>query len=98
MSTSAPSSRNVAAGADTVVATPVAVHRRRAVILLVLALFQFWLWGTRINNLVRDAGDFSAAFVAVHAVLYAAAIGAGVVLAVLGVRMWREARAPGGRP
>jgi hypothetical protein len=61
-----------------------------------LALFQFWLWGTRINNLVRDAGNFSAAFVAVHAVLYVAAIGAGVVLAVLSVRMWREARAAGG--
>jgi hypothetical protein len=54
-------------------------------------VFQFWLWGTRIWNLVRDAEDFSTAFVAVHAVLYVAAIGAGVLLAVLGIRMWREA-------
>jgi hypothetical protein len=41
----------------------------------------------------RGHGSFSAAFVAVHLVLYLAAIGAGVLLAVLGTRMWREARA-----
>jgi hypothetical protein len=68
-------------------------HRRRAMLLLGLALFQFWLWGTRIVNLLEDTGSVSAAFVAVHLVLYLAAIGAGVLLAVLGTRMWREARA-----
>jgi hypothetical protein len=78
-------------GSDTVV-VPVRTHRRRAVLLLGLALFQFWLWGTRIVNLLEDAGSFGAAFVAVHLVLYLAAIGAGVLLAVLGTRMWREAR------
>jgi hypothetical protein len=77
------------------VTTPVRVHRRRGLVLLGLALFQFWLWGTRIWNLIGDAQDFSTAFVAVHAVLYVAAIGAGVVLAALGARMWREARAAG---
>jgi hypothetical protein len=61
-------------------------------VLLLLALFQFWLWGTRIVNLLQDTGSFSTAFVTVHLGLYAAAIGAGIVLAVLGVRMWQEAR------
>jgi hypothetical protein len=75
-----------------VVTSDVRVHRRRGIVLVGLAVFQFWLWGTRIWNLVRDADDFSAAFVAVHAILYAAAIAAGVLLAVLGGRMWREAR------
>jgi hypothetical protein len=76
-----------------VVPVPARVHRRRGAVLLVLAVFQFWLWGTRIVNLLDETGSFSAAFVAVHLVLYVAAIGAGVVLAVLGARLWREARA-----
>ncbi|MFA9444128.1 hypothetical protein [Egicoccus sp. AB-alg6-2] len=96
MSTAAPSARDAATD-DGVVRTPVRRHRRRSVVLLALAVFQFWLWGTRINNLVRDAGEFSTAFVAVHGVLYTAAIGAGIVLAVLGLRMWREARVAGDR-
>jgi hypothetical protein len=79
-------------GSDTVEVSA-RTHRRRAMVLLGLALFQFWLWGTRIVNLLEDTGSFSAAFVAVHLVLYLAAIGAGVLLAVLGARMWREARA-----
>jgi hypothetical protein len=74
------------------VAIPARRHRRRAVLLLALAVFQFWLWGTRIVNLLRDAGDFSTAFVTVHLGLYIAAIGAGAILAVLGARMWTEAR------
>jgi hypothetical protein len=78
------------------VSVPARVHRRRAALLLVLAVFQFWLWGTRIVNLLGETGSFSAAFVAVHLVLYAAAIGAGVVLAVLGARMWREGRRDAG--
>jgi predicted transporter len=76
------------------VEVPASVHRRRAMILGALAVFQFWLWGTRLVNLARDASSFSAAFIGVHVVLYLAAIGAGVVLAGLGWRMWREA---GGR-
>jgi hypothetical protein len=92
----APSSANADASTRPgVVTVPARVHRRRGLVLGGLAVFQFWLWGTRIWNLVRDAGDFSTAFVAVHAILYATAIGAGVVLAVLGVRMWREASRPG---
>jgi hypothetical protein len=69
-----------------------AAHRRRAVLLLVVAAWMVWLWGTRIYNLVTDAGEFSAAFVGVHAVLYVVSLGFAAALAVVGVRMWREAR------
>ena len=58
--------------------------------LLALGLFQLWLWGTRVYNLLADAGSFSTAFVAVHLVLYIAAIGAGVLLLWLGARTLRE--------
>jgi hypothetical protein len=91
VATAPPSATADASARPGVVTVPARVHRRRGLVLGGLAVFQFWLWGTRIWNLVRDAEDFSTAFVAVHAVLYVAAIGAGVLLAVLGVRMWREA-------
>ena len=71
---------------------PTARHRRRGVLLVAIALFQFWVWGTRIVNLLGDSDSFSTAFVAVHMVLYVTSIAVGIVLAVLGVRMWREAR------
>lgn len=77
------------------VATSTRVHRRRGVVLVVIALFQFWLWGTRIVNLLRDAESATTAFVGVHLALYVAAVGVGVVLLVLGVRMLREARGSG---
>lgn len=68
------------------------VQRRRGVILLLIAAWNVWLWGTRIRNLVVDAGDFSTAFVGVHAVLYGVSLVLAGVLAVLGARMWREGR------
>lgn len=74
---------------------PTARHRRRGMLLVAVALFQFWVWGTRIDNLLRSSDGFPAAFIAVHLVLYVTSIGVGVVLAVLGVRMWREARRAG---
>ncbi len=73
------------------VLVPPRVHRRRGWLLLAVATFQLWLWGTRIVNLVGDAGSFSAAFVAVHTVLYVAAIGAAVLVGGLGLRFLREA-------
>ena len=79
--------------AQPTVAISVRAHRRRAVVLLALGAFQLWLWGTRIVNLLQEVGSFSAAFVAVHLVLYVAAVGAGVALIALGARMWRETRA-----
>jgi hypothetical protein len=78
------------------VVTPARVHRRRGVLLIAIAVFQFWLWGTRISNLLRDADDATAAFVGVHLALYVAAIGVGVVLLVVGLRLVREARAGSG--
>jgi hypothetical protein len=76
---------------DIVAVSPTA-HRRRGVVLLAIAVFNVWLWGTRIRNLVADAGDFSAAFVGVHAVLYGTSLVLAGVLAVMGWRMVREAR------
>ncbi|MEX2504858.1 MAG: hypothetical protein WD378_08405 [Egicoccus sp.] len=95
----APSSPRADASTDLEVRTPAHVHRRRAVVLLALAVFQFWLWATRIYNLIGDdTVEYTLGFVLVHLVLYGAAIGAGVVLTVLGLRMWREARAAGAGP
>lgn len=71
---------------------PTARHRRRGMLLVAVALFQLWVWGTRIVNLLRDADGLPIGFIAVHMVLYVTSIAVGIVLAVLGVRMWREAR------
>jgi hypothetical protein len=73
------------------VTLPARTHHRRALVLLALGVFQLWLWGTRIVNLLQELGSFSAAFIAVHLVLYVAAIGAGVVLLGLGWAQLREA-------
>ena len=74
------------------VAVRASSQRRRGYVLLAIAAWNVWLWVTRIRNLVADAGDFSAAFVGVHAVLYGASLVLAGVLAVMGVRMLREAR------
>lgn len=71
------------------------VHHRRGLLLLGLGGFQLWLWGTRVVNLLGEADSFSTAFVAVHLVLYIAAIGAGVLLVVLGWRLLRESAQAG---
>lgn len=78
---------------DASVTLPARTHHRRALVLLALGVFQLWLWGTRIVNLLQEVGSFSAAFVAVHLVLYVAAIGAGVLLLGLGRAQLREASA-----
>lgn len=66
-------------------------HGRRAWLLVALGAFQLWLWTTRLVNLVNDPQPRTAAFVAVHAVLYVAAFGTAFVLLGLGWRMRREA-------
>jgi hypothetical protein len=73
--------------------TSVRTHRRRAWFLLAFAAWNVWVWATRLNNMIRDAGDFSAAFVAVHVVLYVGGFGGAAVLAAIGWRMLSEARA-----
>jgi hypothetical protein len=77
--------------ADASVTLPARTHHRRALVLLALGIFQLWLWGTRIVNLLQEVGSFSAAFVAVHLVLYVAAIGAGLLLLGFGWAQLREA-------
>lgn len=72
------------------------VHRRRGMILVAIAAWNVWVWGTRIANILRDAADFSTGFVGVHLALYGGSLALAGVLAVLGLRMWREARGPAG--
>ncbi len=81
----------VTEGPRTVAVAP-STHRRRGLVLLAIAVFNVWLWGTRIRNLIASSGEFSAAFVGVHAVLYGTSLLLAGVLAVLGWRMWREGR------
>lgn len=69
-----------------------ATHRRRGWALLLIGVFQVWLWTTRLINLVNDPEPRTTGFVAVHAVLYTAAFGAAFVLLAIGWRMRREAR------
>lgn len=83
---------DVAPQADTVTVSRTA-HRRRALLLLAASAFNLWVWGTRIRNQIASAEDFSTAFVAVHLVLYTAAIAVAIVVGVIGWRQWREARA-----
>lgn len=75
------------------VTVPARPQYLRGWILVALGLFQLWLWGTRIANLLAEVGSFQAAFVAVHLVLYVAAIAAGLLLIWLGWRLVREAGA-----
>lgn len=86
---------SVGEGGDrgTTVTVPAGRHRRRAWLLLAVGAFQVWLWTTRLYNLASDPTPRTAGFVAVHAVLYAAAFAAAGVLLVLGWRMRREATA-----
>jgi hypothetical protein len=84
------------AGAVDAVPVPRAVHRRRGLLLLAAAAFNLWLWVTRMRNLIVDAGDFSAVFVGVHAVLYVSATAVAIVVGIIGLRQWREARAAAG--
>jgi hypothetical protein len=80
--------RPPAAGSQ--LSVPARGHHRRGLLLVGLGAFQLWLWGTRVVNLLGEADSFSAAFVAVHLVLYVTAIGAGVLLLALGWRLLRE--------
>jgi hypothetical protein len=86
----------VAPAASDAVVTPRAVHRRRGLLLLAAAVFNLWVWATRVRNLLSTTDEFSAAFIGVHAVLYVSATIVAVVVGVIGWRQWREARRPAG--
>ncbi len=72
---------------------PPATHRRRAWVLLAIAAWNVVVWGTRMRNLLGDPTEHSAAFVAVHVVLYLGGFGTAAVLTAMAVRMRREAAA-----
>lgn len=74
--------------------------RARANVLLAAAAWTVYVWVTRMWNIARDpAHDFG--FKAVHSALAIVSVAFAVALAVIGLRMRREAvqrRDPGGRP
>jgi hypothetical protein len=78
------------AGDTTAVATR--SHRRRAWFLLAFAVWNVWVWATRLVNLIGDGETHSAAFIAVHVILYIGGFGGAAVLTVMGTRMLRESR------
>lgn len=67
-------------------------HRRRGLLLLAVAVWSVWVWGTRVLNLVRADEDYSVSFIVVHAVLYGSAFLIAGGLAVMGTRMVRQSR------
>lgn len=73
--------------------TDPSTHRRRAWFLLAVAVWNLWLWATRIWNLMQDETPRTTGFVVVHAVLYTASIVVAVAVGWVGWQMWREARA-----
>lgn len=66
--------------------------RTRSTLLLAAAAWTIWVWATRIWNIVNDPAH-DAAFKAVHSLLALVSIAFGIALAVVGLRMRREARA-----
>jgi hypothetical protein len=66
------------------------VSRRAGWTLVAAALWTFWVWTTRLWNILRDA-DHSTGFKVVHAVLGLVSIGFGVALLVIGRRGLRRA-------
>jgi hypothetical protein len=67
--------------------------RARSTLLLAAAAWTIWVWATRIRNIVGDPAH-DAGFKAVHGLLALVSIAFGVALAVVGLRMRREERAP----
>ena len=64
----------------------------RTTLLLAAAAWTIWVWATRIWNILNDPAH-DAAFKAVHSLLALVSIAFGIALAVVGLRMRREARA-----
>jgi hypothetical protein len=65
--------------------------RARSTLLLAAAAWTFWVWVTRIWNILGDPAH-GAAFKAVHSLLALVSIAFAVALGVVGLRMRREAR------
>jgi hypothetical protein len=65
--------------------------RRRANVLLAAAAWTLYVWVTRMWNIARDPAH-GLGFKAVHGLLAVVSVGFAVALAVIGLRMRREAR------
>jgi small neutral amino acid transporter SnatA (MarC family) len=65
--------------------------RARSTLLLAAAAWTIWVWATRIWNIVGDPAN-DAAFKLVHSLLALVSVAFGIALAVVGLRMRREAR------
>jgi hypothetical protein len=63
--------------------------RLRANVLLAAAAWTIWVWTTRIWNILQDQHSFG--FKLVHSLLAIVSVGFGAAIAVIGVRMHREA-------
>jgi hypothetical protein len=66
--------------------------RTRANVLLAAAAWTLWVWGTRIWNILDDPAT-TTGFKVVHTVLAVVSVAFAVALAMIGVRMHREAAA-----
>jgi hypothetical protein len=66
--------------------------RTRANVLLAASVWTLWVWGTRIWNILDDPST-TAGFKVVHTVLAVVSVAFAAALAVIGVRMHREAGA-----
>lgn len=91
MATDLATARESTAPADAMT-TSSRTHRRRGYLLLAVAAWSVWVWGTRVMNLAGADEQYSTAFVVVHAVLYGSAFLIAGGLAVMGTRMVRESR------
>lgn len=80
---------------DPTVAVPARTHRIRSWVLLAFAAWNVWVWTTRFVNMVGERTEWPVGFVVVHLLLFAGGLGGAAVLAVIGWRMRREARADG---
>ena len=67
--------------------------RARANVLLAAAAWTLYVWVTRMWNIARDP-DHDFGFKAVHGVLAVVSVAFAVALAVIGLRMRREAAEP----
>ncbi len=67
-------------------------HGRRGLVLMAFAVWNLWLWGTRVQNMLTGDEGRSAGFIAVHLVLYGVSTVLAIAIGVMGWRMRREAR------
>jgi hypothetical protein len=72
----------------------IAMSRNQAIVLRAAALWTFYVWITRIWNIVQDSNT-SAAFKAVHSILAVVSIGFAVAILVVASKNRRGTKVPG---